>query len=91
MKHTHHALTALLLVLTASISAYSQTKTVEPDKAIEQTITAGETHFDAARSSLALTPFLGPIHDSGRVALNPCIYPSGSALPDFVKAADRRI
>jgi hypothetical protein len=44
MKHTHHALTALLLVLTASISAYSQTKTVEPDKAIEQTIAAGETH-----------------------------------------------
>ena len=44
MKHTHHALTALLLVLTASISAYSQTKTVEPDKAIEQTIGAGETH-----------------------------------------------
>lgn len=44
MKHTHHALTALLLVLTAAISAYSQTKTVEPDKAIEQTIAAGETH-----------------------------------------------
>ena len=44
MKHTHHALTALLLVLTASISAYSQTKTVEPEKAIEQTIAAGETH-----------------------------------------------
>ena len=44
MKYTHHALTALLLVLTASISAYSQTKTVEPDKAIEQTIAAGETH-----------------------------------------------
>jgi CHAT domain-containing protein len=44
MKHTHHALTALLLVLAASISAYSQTKTLEPDKAIEQTIAAGETH-----------------------------------------------
>jgi CHAT domain-containing protein/tetratricopeptide (TPR) repeat protein len=44
MKHTKHALTALLLVLTASISAYSQTKTVEPEKAIEQTIAAGETH-----------------------------------------------
>src|SRR5690349_24670121 len=44
MKHTQHALTALLLVLTASISTYSQTKTIEPEKAIEQTIAAGETH-----------------------------------------------
>src|SRR5262245_22812582 len=44
MKHTKPALTALLFVLTASISAYSQTKTVEPEKAIEQTIAAGETH-----------------------------------------------
>jgi tetratricopeptide (TPR) repeat protein len=44
MKHTHHALTALLLVLTASTFTYSQTKTVEPEKAIEQTIAAGETH-----------------------------------------------
>src|SRR3954454_19161592 len=44
MRHTHHALTALLLVLTAPISIYSQTKTVEPEKAIEQTIAAGETH-----------------------------------------------
>src|SRR5690349_4885023 len=44
MKHTQHALTALLLVLTASISTYSQTKTVEPEKAVEQTIAAGETH-----------------------------------------------
>src|SRR5689334_1211254 len=44
MKHTQHALTALLLVLAASITTYSQTKTVEPEKAIEQTIAAGETH-----------------------------------------------
>ena len=44
MKYTKPALTALLLVLTASISAYSQTKTVEPDAPVEQTIAAGETH-----------------------------------------------
>ena len=44
MKRTKHPLTALLLVLAASITAYSQTKTMEPEKAIEQTIAAGETH-----------------------------------------------
>ena len=44
MKYTKHPLTALLLVLAASITAFSQTKTVEPEKAIEQTIAAGETH-----------------------------------------------
>jgi len=44
MKYTKPALIALLVLLTASISVYSQTKTVEPEKAIEQTIAAGETH-----------------------------------------------
>src|SRR3569832_207080 len=44
MKYTKHTLTALLLVLIASISTYSQIKTVEPEKAIEQTIAAGAAH-----------------------------------------------
>jgi len=44
MKRTKNAHLALLLVLAASITAYSQTKTIEPEKAIEQTIAAGETH-----------------------------------------------
>src|SRR5690349_17466221 len=44
MKRTKNAHLALLLVLAASITAYSQTKTIEPEKAIDQTIAAGETH-----------------------------------------------
>jgi hypothetical protein len=31
-------------VLTTSFAVYSQTKTLEPEKVIEQTIAAGESH-----------------------------------------------
>lgn len=43
MRHANKSL-LVLLVLTASFTAYSQTKNLEPEKVVEQTIAAGETH-----------------------------------------------
>src|SRR5262245_17267687 len=44
MRRTNKSLLALLIILTATITAYSQTKNLEPEKVIEQTIAAGEVH-----------------------------------------------
>lgn len=44
MRRTKTSLLALLIVLTASLAVYSQTKSLEPEKVIEQTIAAGESH-----------------------------------------------
>jgi CHAT domain-containing protein/tetratricopeptide (TPR) repeat protein len=44
MRRTQQSFLALLIVLTTSYAVYSQTKTLDPEKVIEQTIAAGETH-----------------------------------------------
>ena len=44
MRRTNTSFLALLIVLTTSQAVYSQTKILEPEKVIEQTIAAGETH-----------------------------------------------
>lgn len=44
MRRTQKSFLALLIVLTTSSAVYSQTKTLEPEKVIEQTIAAGESH-----------------------------------------------
>jgi len=44
MRPTSTSFLALLIVLTASHAVYSQTKNLEPEKVIEQTIAAGEAH-----------------------------------------------
>jgi CHAT domain-containing protein len=44
MRRTNKSVLALLIVLTTSSAAYSQTKILEPEKVIEQTIAAGEAH-----------------------------------------------
>ena len=44
MKRTKNFPLAFLLVLAASITAYSQTQILEPEKVIEQNIAAGESH-----------------------------------------------
>jgi hypothetical protein len=44
MRRTNTSFLALLIVLTTSHAAYSQTKILEPEKVIEQTIAAGESH-----------------------------------------------
>jgi len=44
MRRTNTSFLALLIVLTTSQAVYSQTKILEPEKVIEQTIAAGEAH-----------------------------------------------
>ncbi|MEN3330115.1 MAG: hypothetical protein V7638_4922 [Acidobacteriota bacterium] len=44
MRRTNTSFLALLIVLTTSQAVYSQTKILEPEKVIEQTIATGETH-----------------------------------------------
>lgn len=44
MRRTNTSLLALLIVLTTSQAVYSQTKILEPEKVIEQTIAAEESH-----------------------------------------------
>jgi len=44
MRRTQKSFLALLIVLTTSYAVYSQTKILEPEKVIEQTIAAGESH-----------------------------------------------
>jgi len=44
MRRTNTSLLALLIVLTTSQAVYSQTKILEPEKVIEQTIAAGDAH-----------------------------------------------
>jgi len=44
MRRTKKSLLALLIVLTTSYAVYSQTKILEAEKVIEQTIAAGESH-----------------------------------------------
>ena len=44
MRRTNTSFLALLIVLTTSQAVYSQTKILEPEKVIEQTLAAGEAH-----------------------------------------------
>ena len=44
MRRTNTSFLALLIVLTTTQAVYSQTKILEPEKAIEQTLAAGEAH-----------------------------------------------